>query len=569
MRQLDDINESTLIDILSKIVDEMDEWIIVSDRLGKIVYANKAVFKHCYTTNVSGKVLGEDMCMLVGVNLSDEQTLKRIQNFINKGERFEFITNRLIKGNKRIYLANLLTSVWDNDHLKYYVCISRDITSTEQLKEQVYRANYFDALTHYPNHKVFIESLNQQIHRAKENKTQFAVSLLDIKRISEINNMYGMGSGDHIIKEVGRRIKKELNSNQEIFKYMGDVFAIIHQEIPDKTYPETFLKKVNRAMEEPIHIRNRYIYVEIKSGVAFYPEDSLQASQLIAKAQIALLHAKKQKGAVPYVCYSIAIQEEVEKSLKIETELQLAVENDEFIVYYQPFVELKEEKLVGMEALIRRRRENGDIDCPAVFIGYLEKTHLIEKVGMRILEKVCMQLREWMDKGYQIVPISVNLSAVQFKNPNLAQEIKGILEKYDIPSYYIVLEITETTVMEDVGIAQLIIEQLRDYGFAISIDDFGTGYASIGYLKKFMFDHLKIDISFIKEIVGNAEDRAIVEAIISIARTLNLKTIAEGIENIEQFDVMSSLGCEMGQGYFWDRPIEAIEIEEKYLRIYI
>ena len=566
MRQLDDVNESTLIDILSKIVDEMDEWIIVSDTLGRIVYANKAVFKHCVINNVSEKVIGEDICMFVGVDLSDEKILKHIQDFMNKGERFEFVTNRLIKDNKRIYLSNLLTSVWNNDHLKYYVCISRDVTSTKQLKEEVYNANYFDTLTHYPNHKVLIDSLNQQIHKAKKSKTQLAISLLDIKRISEINNMYGMGSGDDIIKEVGCRIKKELDSSQEIFKYRGDVFAILHQDVLDPTCPETFLKRINRVMEEPILIRNRYIYVEIKSGVAFYPEDALQASALIGKAQIALLYAKKQKGIIPYVYYSKEIQEEVEQSLQIETELQLAVENDEFIVYYQPFVELKEEKLVGLEALVRRKRENGQIDSPASFIGYLEKTHLIEKVGIRVLEKVCMQLREWMDKGYPIVPISVNLSAIQFKNPNLAKQIKSILEMYDIPSYYIVLEITETTVMEDVGIAQLVIEQLRDYGFAISIDDFGTGYASIGYLKKFMFDHLKIDISFVKEVVGNEEDRAIVEAIISIARTLNLKTIAEGIESIEQLDVMSALGCEMGQGYFWDKPIDAMKIEEKYLK---
>ena len=566
MKQLGNMDESTLIDILSKIVDEMEEWIITSDKLGKIVYANKAVFKQCYTTGLS--VLGEDMCMFVGVDLSNDETLNHIQNFINKGERFEFISKRFVKENKRIYLANLLTSVWDDEDLNYYVCISRDITNTEKLKEEIDRANYFDALTHYPNHRVFTQSLDQQIHKANKNHTQVAVSLLDIRRISEINNMYGIGSGDHIIKEVGRRIKKELNSNQELFKYTGDVFAIIEQDVPNQAHVEAFLDKVNHKMEEPIKIRNRYIYVELKSGVAFYPNDSLQTTQLINRAQIALLHAKKQRGIVPYICYSKQIQEEVEKSLQIEAELQLAVEKDEFIVYYQPFVELKEEKLVGMEALVRRKRENGKIESPATFIDSLEKMHLIEKVGIRVLEKVCMQLREWMNKEYCVVPVSVNLSAMQFKNPNLAQDIKSILEKYDIPSYYIVLEITETTVMEDVGSAQLIIEQLRDYGFAISIDDFGTGYASIGYLKKFMFDHLKIDISFIKEIVENKEDRAIVEAIISIARTLNLKTIAEGIESIEQFDVMSALGCEMGQGYFWDKPIDARTIEKKYLRVY-
>lgn len=565
MKQLDDINESTLIDILGKIVDEMEDWIIISDRWGKIIYANDAVFRDCYT--IKEKVLGEDMCMFVGVDLSDDETLKHIQNFINKGERFEFVTNRFVKGNRRIYLANLLTTIWDNDNLEYYVCISKDITNTQRLKEEVYKANYFDALTNYPNHKVFIESLNKQIHKSKKNSTKFAVSLLDIRRIGEINSVYGMGIGDHIIKEVGERIKRELNASQEIFKYRGNVFAIIEQDIKDEEQVGSFLMKVNRAMEEPIQIHNRYMYVEIKSGVAFYPDDSLQSTQLIDMAQIALLHAKKQKGIASYMYYSKGIQEEVENSLQIEAELQLAVENDEFIVYYQPFVELKEEKLVGMEALVRRKKESGEIIPPSEFIDELEKMHLIEKVGIRTLEKVCMQIKEWMNKGYRVVPVSVNLSALQFKNPNLAQEIKDILQEYDIPSHYIILEITETTVMEDVGIAQLTIEELKAYGFAISIDDFGTGYASIGYLKKFMFDHLKIDISFIREIVVNAEDRAIVEAIIGIAKTLNLKTIAEGIENKEQLYVMNSLGCEMGQGFLWNKPIDALQIEEKYFNV--
>ena len=567
MRQLDDINESTLIDILGKIVDEMEDWIIISDRLGKIIYANDAVFKDCYSTKE--KVLGEDMCMFVGIDLSDDETLRHIQNFINKGERFEFVTNRFIKGNRRVYLANLLTTVWDNDNLEYYVCISKDITNTQRLKEEIYKANYFDTLTNYPNYKVFADRLSKHIHRAKKNRAKFAVSLLDIRKLGEINNTYGMGIGDHIIKEVGYRIKRELTTNQEIFKYKGNVFAIIEQDVKDETQVGTFLMKVNHIMEEPIQIHNRYMYVELKSGVAFYPNDSLQSPQLIDMAQVALLHAKKQKGIVPYMYYSKGIQEEVENSLQVETELQLAVENDEFIVYYQPFVELKEEKLVGMEALVRRRKKSGEIIPPAAFIDNLEKMHLIEKVGIRILEKVCIQLKEWLSRGYNVVPISVNLSALQFKNPNLAKDIKSVLQKYNIPSHYIVLEITETTVMEDVGIAQLIIEELKAYGFAISIDDFGTGYASIGYLKKFMFDHLKIDISFIREIVANAEDRAIVEAIIVIAKTLNLKTIAEGIENEEQLYVMSALGCEMGQGFFWDKPISSFQIEEKYFSVYL
>ena len=276
-------------------------------------------------------------------------------------------------------------------------------------------------------------------------------------------------------------------------------------------------------------------------------------------AQTALMAAKKERAGT-YVFYSKEVQDKADLEMMIESDLHEAVKQDEYIVYYQPFVELKEDRLVGMEALVRRTKQNGEIVMPGQFIEQLEQLNLIEKVGMGVLEKVCKQLRNWLDKGYEIVPISVNLSALQFKNPQLVDEIQGILNKYDIDSKYIVLEITESTVMEDISIAKVCIEKLKSKGFAISIDDFGTGYASIGYLKKFMFDHLKIDISFIREIVANEEDRSIVEAIIAIAKTLNLKTIAEGIESKEQLSVMSKLGCEMGQGFFWDRPISAENI---------
>ena len=567
MEQLETIKSTLLKDILEKVINEVEDWIIISDQLGKIVYVNSVVLKTCHLDQ--SNVLGRDICLFLGVDLTDNDTLQQIQKSMQQEKKFEFITSCFIKDNKRIYLVNQLRTLWMEEGLTYYVCISKDITNTRKSQDEYYKTAYFDVLTHYPNHKVFIESLNKQIHRAQSKKSKCAVILVDIGRLEEINNLYGMSKGDYLIKEIGKRIKKELSVKQEIFKGKGSSFAIIEQDVEDGAQISSFLRKINQIIEEPVQIHNRYIYVELKSGIALYPDHSLKGVELIKMAQVALIHAKKQRGVVPYIFYSRAIHEEVKNNLQLETELQLAVEKDQLIIHYQPFVDLKEGKLAGMEALVRIKKENGELIPPGVFIKKFEKMHLIEKVGIRILEKVCLQLRQWMDKGYKIVPISVNLSAVQFKNINLAREIKAILKKYNISPRYIVLEITETAVMEDVGIAQLIIEELKAYGFSISIDDFGTGYASIGYLKKLMFDHLKIDISFIREIVENPEDRTIVEAIIAIAKTLNLKTIAEGIESKEQLGIMNELGCEMGQGYLWDRPISALQIEKKYFNVYL
>ena len=567
MGELGDINETTLINILSKIVDEMKDWIIISNRLGRIIYANHSVFKDCLCTKE--QVIGEDLCMFVGVDLTDGETLKNIKAFIEQDKKVEFITNRFIEGNRRVYLENTLTSIWGNDALEYYVCVSKDISNTIKLKEAFYKANYLDPLTNYPNQNNLFERLDKQVFKGKQIRNPFALILLDIESIGEINNYYGISMGDFIIKEVGKRIKGEMNSKQEIFKYTGNVFAILHKDLMSEDEVNVFLHKVHEAMEKPIQVQSRHLYVRLKIGIALYPEDALGTHQLIEMAQVALGHAKKQKKRTEaFTYYSKTIHEEAQNTKQVEKELQKAVENDEFIVYYQPFVDLREEQLVGMEALIRRQTQDGKIISPGTFIGTLERMNLMERVGTRVIEKVCVQIREWLDKGYHVVPVSINLSPLQFRNPQLAYHIKAILDRYDIEPCYVVLEITETTLMEEIEVAKVTIETLRDYGFAISIDDFGTGYASIGYLKKFMFDHLKIDISFIREIVKSNEDRAIVEAIIAIAKTLHLKTIAEGIENEEQLYIISALGCEMGQGYFWDQPINSKKIEEKYFMTY-
>lgn len=564
MGQAQEIQKAMLAGILEEIIGQIEDWIIIGDEYGNIIYVNQVVYSAC---NISEEhVLGQDMCMFVGMDLSDDITLKHIQNLIHNGEHFEFVTNRFVRENKRVYLANRLTTIRGETGVQYYVCLTKDITNTEQLKEKVYRANYFDSLTHYPNQKVFIESALKQVKKSKNKGIPFAIIIIDIKGIGEINNVYSMTIGDRIIKEIGRRIKERLNKNQEIFKYNGDSFAVIYQEVNCKEEVIAFLQLLQTVIDDPITIHNSFMYVEFRAGISIYEDNCLLGYEVIEQAQIALAKAKKQSSYIPYVFYTKDIREEVKNSFFLEKELQLALQNDEFIVYYQPFVELASENIVGMEALLRRRKKSGEIIPPSGFMTTLEKMNLIEKVGMRVIEKVCKQLKIWLEKGYHIVPISVNLSALQFRNPQLAKNIKGILETYDIPPCYIVLEITETMVMEDIGVAQLIIEELRNDGFSIAIDDFGTGYASISYLKKFMFDHLKIDISFIREIGQNTEDRAIVEAIIAIAKTFNLHTIAEGIENEEQLSVMHALGCEMGQGFFWDCPIAPEKIEEKYFQ---
>ncbi len=565
MEDIYKIDQSTLNYLLGKILGNLNDWLIISDSYGKIIYANKTVYKLCGVEPIN--ILGQDMYMFVGIDVSDNGILDKIQKVICKGHCIEFMSNRFINNNQRIYLMNTVSPVYAPNGLKYYTCISKDITSTTKLKEEIYHINYFDKLTHLPNEDVFLESLERAIKLSRKKQEIFTVTLLDIKRMGQINNLYGVSIGDRILKEVSQRIKGKLNCNQEIFKYSDNVFAIIHSKMSKEEVESKFFSCMQEIMEAPIKVDSICIWASYRAGGVTYPKDARTAEELMEMAQIALAKAKKENGHKPYIFYNHTIKEEAVSTLKIEIEMLEAIQNDEFVVYYQPFMELGSKGIVGMEALLRRRKKSGELMAPGTFIDILEKMNLIDKVGIRVLEIVCEQMRHWLNFGYKVVPVSVNLSAVQFKNIDLAKQIKGVLERYEISPKYIVLEITESAVMEDIRSAQAIIDELKAYGFAISIDDFGTGYASIGYLRKLMFDHLKIDISFIREIVENMQDRSLVQAIISIAKTLNLKTIAEGIENEEQLYIISQLGCEMGQGYFLSRPISAYEIEKKYFKI--
>ena len=288
------ISKNKLADILEKVVEEMDDWLIIGDEQGRIVYANDNVYASCGYTKED--VLGQDMCMFVGVELSDQQMLEKIQQFIDKRTKLQFVTNRFVKDNQRVYLTNTLTTTWDNEQLEYCVCISKDVTSTEKLKEEIYKASYFDYLTHYPNQQLFMESVARELSRAKKNGTSFAVILMDIKKLSEINHNYSINIGDRVIKAVGKRIESLLTTKQEIFKYSGDAFAVIHENVKSEGEIVDFLKNLEKLLDTPIKIHNSELHVELKAGVAIYPEHADSAGELIKMAQIAISKVKKDSG---------------------------------------------------------------------------------------------------------------------------------------------------------------------------------------------------------------------------------------------------------------------------------
>lgn len=555
-------DKNNLIEILGHLMSNIDTIIVIADNNKRITYINKNA------SEVIGDIsenIGRNLFDFLGIDSSDNHLTNKIDYFLKKDNKFETITCTTNAKNEHIYLDNSISLIDYKDNIKYYLAISRDITHTYMLKQQVYRANYFDSLTDLPNQRTFLEAVQTYMDIVKEEDIKFNIILIDISKVSAINNNYGFLVGDYVIQEVGHRISKLLDFSDVLAKLKDDIFAVLHVQLTDTNESATLLESLAKELKYPIKINKAEIYVDFKAGIVTYPDNQDGEGTLIDKAQIALTKAKFSNKHIKYMFYTPKIKEEVQKQIEMETKMYQALENDEFDVYYQPFLDINTNTIVGMEALLRRRLSNDEIELPSAFIPVLEQMKLMDRVGMLVIEKVCIQMRKWIDAGYKLVPVAINLSPAQFENPNLPQNIIMILEKYDIQPEKIILEITENVLIQDIKLTQDILNRLNEYGFAIALDDFGTGYSSIGYLIQFKFDHLKIDISFIRGILKNKQDKNIVKAIIAIAKSFKLKTIAEGIEKEEQLKVVYNMGCEMAQGYLWAKPIPAKLIEEKYI----
>ena len=562
MNYFSPLEKDNLLEILKHLISNIHAIVVIADEHKKITYINKNA------ASIIGDITkhyGKNLYDFLGIESADSHLTNKIDYFLEKDNKFETITCIFNDKKEPVYLDNTISLINYKDDIRYYLAICKDITPTYMLKQEVYRANYFDSLTELPNQKIFLESINTYMEISKRDNIRFNVILVDISKVSSINNKYGFLVGDYVIQEVGHRISKVVGFSDILAKFKDDIFAILHPQFTDINEAAVLMDALAKELKYPIKMNKIELYVDFKAGIAVYPDNEDAQESLIDKAQIALTKAKFSNKQVNYMFYTPEIKEEVHKQLEMEANMYKALENGEFDVYYQPFLDINTNELAGMEALLRKIDSNGNIEFPSAFIPVLEQMKLMDKVGLIVVEKVCKQMREWMDAGCKIVPIAINLSPVQFENPNLPDNLMTILNKYNILPENIILEITETVLIQDINLTKDILNRLKELGFAIALDDFGTGYSSIGYLKQFQFDHLKIDISFIRGILHNKQDRNIVQAIIAIAKAFKLKTIAEGIEQEEQLKIVHNMGCEMGQGYLWNEPTPAAIIEEKYM----
>jgi diguanylate cyclase (GGDEF)-like protein len=448
---------------------------------------------------------------------------------------------------------------------RYYgrVWYFRDITERKQMEEKLKYLAYYDALTGLPNRNLFLERINQEIARAKVSSGSLAVVITDINKFKSIYDIYGSEVGDRVLKEVAERLSTAIGKG-DIAAHLGnDEFGIALMNIRDDDI--IMLEKIIKTASYPLRIDRDELILTFSTGISLYPHNGENASELLKAAGLALSIAKKE-GRNSSQFYMKDMNTTASELMLLEKQLVTAIKNEEFILHYQPYWDITTKKMVGMEALVRWRSQDKGLVPPGKFIPVLEDTGMIIEVGEWILREATRQVKEWQDNGYPVVPVSVNMSLVQFRQKNLVEMVKRVMGECGFYPSLLTLEITESAFMQDIEFTRSVLAAMKEIGCSISIDDFGTGYSSLAYLKRLPIDNLKIDISFIREMAKDPDSTSIVTAIIGMAHTLNMKTIAEGVETEEQWKILRLLRCDLVQGFYFSKPLPAEDVEDVYMR---
>lgn len=421
------------------------------------------------------------------------------------------------------------------------------------------RLNQHDELTGLPNRVLFNEILNKAILTAKRHNKLIAILFVDFDRFQNINEKYGNKTGDAVLKEVGMMFNNILRAGDVVARLGGDEFIILINDMDDPKFAGPVAEKIINCCNTQITINNHIIHLQASIGIAVFPNDGSSLEDLQKHADVALYKAKRIGGGI-YQYYRHEMDIAAHEHLKMENELKKALQNNEFVLYFQPQLSLEDGSIKTLEALIRWEHPDLGLLGPEKFIPLAEETGLIMKMGEWALREACRINKEWQDAGYDPVVIAVNISPKQFRQQEIAKLIATILHDYHLSPKLLEVEVTETAVMDNVDIAIRKLTEIHDMGIRIAIDDFGTGYTSISYLRQFPVSILKIDQTFIKGIPHNQNDVAITSAVISLGHNLGLDVVAEGVETIEQIQYLAENNCDLIQGYFLSRPLPVAKI---------
>ncbi|MBN6189336.1 EAL domain-containing protein [Aneurinibacillus sp. BA2021] len=547
-RQLDRMNHIMM--------DSTRNGIVITDRKGKIMKFNQ--FAEQMTGMRHREVIGRNVECLETIG----QYMVDVLHHNQKHEDIEVVLYNQNASERCFCLFDALPILDRHQRIIGAFGLFRNITEQYEAEAKYNYLAYHDELTDLPNRQYFKRKIFECIHEAEQQNKQVAVFLIDLDRFKLINDTLGHFNGDMLLKEAGIRLKERLGSQGIVVRMSGDEFILLLPDVGDDTDLFSLAAQLLDAFKEPFIMNGYEFHITASMGAAIYPQDGEDAETLLVHADTAMYSAK-ENGKNKCVFFTETMDKKPHERILMETSMHHALKNEEFILHYQPQIDIRTGNISGVEALVRWRHPEFGLVPPNTFIPIAEETGLIVPMGEWVMRQACQQNKRWQQLGLPTLRVAVNLSMQQFLTSNLVDTVRDILEETGLDASCLELEITETMTM-DVEYAIPTLKQLHKLGVQISIDDFGTGYSSLNYLKKFAIHRLKIDQSFVRDIMTDPNDASIVETIISMAHNLGLSVIAEGVEEEQQLLFLQRQQCDEVQGYYFSKPVSAADFESRF-----
>ena len=541
------------------VFESTSEGVMITDPDQKIVAVNRAF---CEVTGYcDSEVIGKSPSLLQS-GRHDRQFYDSMWQSIRETRKWRGeIWNRRKNGEIYPELLNISEVRGEDDELTNFVGVFSDISALKESEARFEHLAHHDPLTGLPNRLLLNARMEHAAVRAHRTKSRFAVLFLDLDRFKTVNDSFGHPVGDQLLQEVARRLTDCVRADDTVARLGGDEFTILIEDLLDPGSAVQTAAKILDALAAPFELDGLEVFSSCSVGIALFPDDGRDATTLLRNADSAMYRAKEE-GPKSFHLYTTDLSEMARQRLEIETGLRRALERDEFVLHYQPQVSLSDDRVIGAEALIRWQHPKKGLIPPNRFIHVAEETGQIEAIGEWVLKAACSENRKWQDAGLPPIRVAVNVSGLQITHTPLEEVVRETLEFSGLDARYLELEITESVVMDQAEVSARTLDALKKLDVSLAIDDFGAGYSSLSYLKRFPIDRLKIDQSFILDIISSTHDQAIAQAVIALGHSLQLTVIAEGVETTEQLESLRAQGCDEVQGYLFSHPLPAGEFAE-------
>ncbi|MHB1332125.1 MAG: EAL domain-containing protein [Sulfuriferula sp.] len=522
-----------------------------------IIFANEAFCR----------IIGHAIEEIRGLNfvhllskLLDAEKVTTLCDALNRNSETQLVLSSQCQDGIEVWSKLHISPVFDDtDGITCFIGVQTDISEHKRDEERLAYQSTHDALTGLPNRNLLKDRLQQAIAQTDRSEDSVALLFLDLDHFKLINDSLGHAEGDRMLLDVAERLRSCVREGDTVSRHGGDEFVLVLQKIDQMHHVASICEKILQTIANPFSIQGHSFHVTCSIGIALYPQDGRDAETLFKYADMALYQAK-DRGRNHFQFFSREMNERMLERITLDEALRSAISNDELLLHYQPLVNLGTGQVTGLETLVRWQHPQFGMVSPVRFIPIAEESTLIASISEWVLRKACQDMRTWTDNGLTGFQVAVNVSPRQFRDPKLADHIEHVLSEYHIDPGMLSLEITETVLMQDTVSSEATLRQLKALGVDLALDDFGTGYSSLSYLKRFPFDRVKIDRSFVRDIITDSDDAAISKAIISMAHSLGIRVVAEGVETEAQCQFLRRHQCDEMQGYYFSHPLPFIKI---------